>query len=369
MSFVTKISDKNDTELLEDFYLKNGNQTNLNINLKLDQSPDIWDSYSILGNNFDVLAVIDNDKNRIACACVLSQKRCYINGSVYEIGYLSNLKVGYQYRGSLAFARLLRFINEYCKKTDADCWLFSVFSDNMPVNELVKYKRMLLPKIVKFNIYNSYIFKPGSLIFRNIIKKNIELRFATNADIPSIKDFIKKTAEKKDMIPDYSVEDICNGTGLLKDFSIENLALAFNKEKIIGMMGLWDQSAYRSRSVESYSKKYRLLRPVINLAAKITGMPALPTAGNSINYKMICLKMIEDDNPDIFKLLFNMLAQRETKNTLLSVGFDQQHPFNSLFQKKCIKLQNNLYLGYWQQNSGLIKSIRKDQIYIEQGGL
>lgn len=369
MDFTAKILDKNDTELLNDFYINYSAQTNLNINLKLDQSPNIWKSYSVFGQNYDVLAVIDNNKNQIACACVLSRKKCYIQTSIYEIGYVSALKARKEYRNTLAFARFLKLFNEYSENINAVCWLFSVFTDNELVNKLVKNKRFLLPEIDKINIYNSYIFRAKSLYFKNTKKQNIKIKFARKNDIPDIMNFIEKTAEKTDLIPNYSYENIANGSGILKDFLIENLVLAFENNKIIGMAGSWNQTNFRRWIVESYSKKYLFLRPIINIAAKIKNMPNLPKARNSINYKIICLLLIENDNPEIFKILLNKLIMQEKKTTLLSTGFLETHDFNIFFRKKCLILKNNLYIGYRRKYFELVKRIRKNNLYIEQGGL
>ncbi len=369
MSFISKILIKNDNHLLEEFYLKYSSQTNLNINLKLEQSPNILDAFSVLGSNIDVLAVIDTNKNHIACACVLSQKDCYINGSLYKIGYVSGLKARQEYRGTLAFARFLILFKEY-SKNNAVCWLFSVFSDNILVNELVKNKRQLLPIIDKINIYNSYIFKSKHLYFKTFEKTNIKIKFATIEDKSNIEAFLLKNKKTHDLTPYYTVDNIFKGTGLLKDFSYQNLALAVKNNKIVGMLALWDQTKFRRWWVESYSKKYQFIRPLLNIGSKIMFMPNLPMAGNIIDYKIVCLNFIENNDIEIYKLLFNTLVQKSNqKNSLFSVGFTQNQNYNSLFKKRCVKLENNIYLGYWQQHTELIKSIRNNNIYIEQGGL
>jgi hypothetical protein len=369
MEFETKILDERDTGLLEDFYIHYSIQTGMNINLKLDHSPDIWASFTTLGHETRILAAIEKNKKHIACACAVSLKECYIGGSLYTIGYMSSMKARREYRGSLAFARIMALFDSYWKEANAACWLFSVFTGNATLNTLMGRRRVFFPKVEILSVYNTYIHKPSAIRFSVNRVSETEIRYAGPKDVQRIEDFLKRQFIARDFIPAYTKEELFNGKGLLKDFSIQNLALAIEEDKVTGMAGLWDQSNFRRWFIESYSKPYRIFRSFYNLGALISQMPLLPIEKDPIRYQLMSLLLVENDQPDVFTLLYRFLVGHVSEKCLISVGMAEQHPFNFLFAKRCFKMKNNLYIGYRKENAELIRSIRKDKIYIEQGGL
>ena len=58
---------------------------------------------------------------------------------------------------------------------------------------------------------------------------------------------------------------------------------------------LWDQSAQRQLVVAGYSPWLRRTRPIINLAARLTGSPRLPAPGEPLRAAYLSLVAVDDD--------------------------------------------------------------------------
>ena len=369
MAFESRILNRNDTALIEEFYLHYRTQTQLDMNVKLDLSPDIWKAMTVLGDKAKVLAVIDREKQQIACACITSLKKCFIQGKLYTIGYMSNLKARREYWGTSAFARFMRIFNEEWKRNGALCWLFSVFTSNSALHQMLAKPHELFSDIAIITSYHTHIFKCGALLSLTLPSHPYQVRMATQADIPLIQEYLIKESKTRDLLPDYSPADLQRGSGLLPDFALSKLAIAIRDNGIVGMLGTWDQSAYRRWFVESYSRKYRIMKPLINTLAPMLNMPVLPKSGGNISYHMLSLMLISQNDSQLFEILFHKVCENIPKNELISIGLIDQHPFSPFFRKKCISLRNYIYLGYKPEYAEIVKSIRKDRIYIEQGGL
>lgn len=369
MAFETRILDNQDMTLLEEFYLQYEAQTHLSMNLKLDLSPDIREAVKVLGNDTRYLAVIDKNKGHIACACALSLKKCYIQGTCYTMGYMSGLKARREYMGSTVFACFMRGFNAYWKEVKAVCWIFSVFTENDVLNRLLQKEHSLFAPVEILTGYRTFLFRPHKLKLSFPVTGDYITRYARPEDLDAIQNYLRKQFIMRDLMPAYTESEILDGTGLLNKFPLTNLALTLKNNSIAGMAGIWDQSEFRRWYVESYSHSYRFLRPLINIGAGLSGMPFLPRPGVAIPYKLISLLLIDEDDPAIFCLLYKQLLSLIAYKDLVSVGLTEQNPLNPLFRNKCYRLDNSIYIGYHKEYSELIAQIRKTTIYIEQGGL
>ena len=68
-------------------------------------------------------------------------------------------------------------------------------------------------------------------------------------------------------------------------------------KKIVGVMAVWDQAAYKQDIVDAYSPTLRRLRPVYNLVARLLGAHPLTPPGQAIQLAFAACICIANDDP------------------------------------------------------------------------
>jgi len=367
--YQARVLTKSDTARLESFF-NQAYTSDEALSFKLDRGPDLWEAFSVEGRHSDVLAVIDLDKNIIAGAMVCSQKTTFIHGEKINLGYVSSLKVGKEYQGSIVWEELFKFFRAYCGSGKPFVWLFSVFTNNKKAIHFFKKKNDILPLFMPVEESKTYVFKKRKLPVNSKLNNNIKLRFAIQSDVNDIVNYITEEAQTRSLLPEYNQFELSEGKGLLNGFCLSDLLIAEDQNGICGLMGFWDQHKIRRWKVESYSKFIKISRPFINAAGFFVKMPILPQEGKDVRYKVLSLMLVKNNDEELRKHLFNRLMRNnDSSEQLYSISLLKRDSMNRYFRYRSVIMTNRIYIGYLPEDESLIRKLNLENIYIEQGGL
>lgn len=365
--FHCKIINQGYQEALNNFFdedeLYNGK-----MHVKLSYAPEIWQSLQVLGRKNEIILIYDKLKTRVAATMICSLNNSYFHGKLIKTLYVSGLKVGSNYRKTAVITKLLNTFKLYWKENDVEIILFSVFSSNTTGLKLFSGKSNLLPLSTRAGELNTYVFKKRSLRCRE--NPTFKISIASNEDVPDIVKFIDLEGLSRSNFPNYSKEELIDDSGILKGFSITNLAIAKNKQEIVGIMGLWDQTNYRQWLVKNYSSIICSLRPLINILATLLGYPRLPAVNNLFSYKMLSLVICKNNSVITFKHLFNYLMDHDLDEdanygiTLLSTN-----PLIKLFKPKSVVFSSILFKAAYPENLSRMNMLNFNNLYVEQARL
>jgi len=184
-----------------------------------------------------------------------------------------------------------------------------------------------------------------------------------------VMEFIRKEGRKRSFCPEYTINELSFGEGLLKDFRLGDLQLAIRHGKIIGMTGIWSQSAFRNWVVSHYPFRIKYTRPLLNLFAFIMGRPLWPPEGHKMVYNYICLCLIQDNNQDVFKRLLNSVMTEATDIDFYLIGFRGDDPLKEMLNGCGYALISKLLVAYWPCNKVYAEALNLSDLYIEIGGM
>jgi N-acetylglutamate synthase-like GNAT family acetyltransferase len=363
--YIEKYLLKSDLDDLQAFYAEERG-SKASVSYVLDRSPDFLEALAFEGTDNTILALYDTQEQRIAATLIGSTKPARMNGQPVTLGYVSSLRVGYDYRHTLVAVRLFRFFKTHCQKSDARIWLFSVFGYNTEGMAFFTKGSANVPVFQQINQSVTYIFKPRrrKTTSRRIIRK------ATPDDIPQLLAFIHETTQNQAFVPEYTAEQLLHGTGLLQDFNLNNLYLAFNNDTLCGTMALWDQSRVRRWKASNYAKPLRLLRQPLNRLLALLGYPELPAPGQPMPYRYLSLVFIQNQDPQLFHQLLNrIITDLRDKNQVLLFSLAKDNPMNAAMHYRSIRFQNNLFVGYWQEDRADFDRYDYAKPYLETGAL
>jgi hypothetical protein len=78
-------------------------------------------------------------------------------------------------------------------------------------------------------------------------------------------------------------------------FQIGDFYVAQRSGKVIGVIGKWDQRAFKQTRVLGYSRSLRWFRPLANAAHPLLGTPRFPEPGEAVPYFYLSFVAVDDD--------------------------------------------------------------------------
>jgi|GEM_PF-4073308 len=201
------------------------------------------------------------------------------------------------------YYHFIRAIKKY------DGLLASAFASNRRILKMLTSRQNSPIAFTNIGTLYTYVFYPKAIPNPT---KAPALRIQSLQKEDMLKAFLQFWHHRKDdrdFIPAYTVRDF-DEEGLLRDLRLDDIFVAIKGDAIVGSLGLWDQSPTRTWVVDRYPTGLRLLRPLINVAARWRGTPALPRQGEDIPYRLACLLRIRDDDPEVLWALFHALSER-----------------------------------------------------------
>jgi hypothetical protein len=365
--FKSEIVHKNNNEELNKFFSQKDNSSG-NIQIRLDYRPDIWPAIKVHGTENDIIIVHDTERDQIAGTIICSHKKCYFHGELHDTVYISGLKVGNEYKRSFASGYLLKTFKSYCLGNEVKTCFFSAQANNKSALQFFAKSNDLMPICTQMGVITTYVFKKRFFIDSSL--SGYKVRFANQADVTDIIRFIKSEAKSRANLPNYTSEELSKGSGRLKGFKINELVVAKDKDEVVGILGIWDQTKYRRWLVHNYSLPVRILKPFINILAKLMRYPTLSPINHRFSFKILSLMIYKNNTPGLFEQMFNYIMNQETeKGANYSITLHSASPLNSLFKKKSVSFSHLLYKGAYSDQLPYLNNLNLSNFYIEQGSL
>ena len=124
-----------------------------------------------------------------------------------------------------------------------------------------------------------------------------------------------------------SVDDLLGGQRL-RGMEPADIGVAMRGDRVTGVLGCWDQRAFKQDVVAAYPPRLAGLRTAWNGAAGLVGAPLLPPVGAPIPQAFAALACVTDDDPTVARGLIDWVAHRAARRGLgfLLVGLADGDP-------------------------------------------
>jgi len=335
------------------------------ISVSFEREPNFFYGASI-GNKFrQVLICNDSGDDKIIGIGARSVFDAYINGLPVSCGYLSNLRINAQFRSQTILARGYQFLYELHRDSRTKLYLTSIISDNHYVKQILTSKRMGLPFYRDYGLYNSYLIPLRGTRYR---LNKTHVRRAQYSDMPAIAQCLQGNAKQKQFYPVYLHNDFQSSNGFLKGFNFADFFLASRNNRIVGVMGMWDQRAFKQIVVRGYSQALGTIRPLHNRVAALFGSVKLPEIGSNLAVTYAFAIAVENNDVNIFEQLLAAVCNEANRRQCdyLAVGL---HSRDSLCQgiKKIqhFLYKSNLYVVHWEDGTAEFDALDKRVPYLE----
>ena len=341
-----------------------------NIELAFAREPSYFGASGVDGEFVQIVAARDTISKQIIGMGSRAISGCYVNGQVTEIGYLSGLRLLPEYRGKAAIlARGYRFFRELHEDRRARFYLTTIAADNERAIEVLASQRAGLPVYLPVGRYYTLTISPRR---PHSLLNTITIRKANSDDGPRIIEFLNEQGPTRQFFPAYDRCEFFDAPRRLIGLKNDSILLAEVDGRLVGTLGLWDQSKFKQSLVCGYSKHVRMGRPFYNGYAAIFGKPMLPKVGESLNFRYAAIPVIANSDPHIAESLISSACNilREQSVNFLAAGFHERDPLLPIFRRYSgLEYVTLVYLVHWPDECPEIEKITNRVPYLELGCL
>ena len=111
--------------------------------------------------------------------------------------------------------------------------------------------------------------------------------------------FLRTQGRRRQFFPVWSETRLLSLTRSL-GLRVEDIQVARRNGSIVGLMALWDQSAYKQNVVHSYSGWMKFAAPLYNAAAPLLMRSRLPPPGEKIRNAYAAFICVSNDDSAVF---------------------------------------------------------------------
>ncbi len=314
------------------------------------------------GENATVLVAREENAGTVVGVACRSEREVYVNSTPVRLGYLGQLRIDRRYRGRWLVSRGYSHLKRLHDRHPLPGYLAAVMPDNHEaLGVLVEKSRKFFPSFRCIADYCTLAlhtthagFPPG-------------IASATPADIPEVIRFLRAEGPRRQFFPVWT-EDRLRALVTRLGLRIEDLQIARRMGAITGVMGLWDQSAYKQNVVHSYSGWMRLARPLYNASAPWLRKPRLPKPGEKIRNGYAAFTCVAQDDAAVFNDLLIATLGRAAARGLdyLLLGLDSRDPLLGVaHEHPHILYQSRLYFAEWPEGGHLDAPFDRRPSYVE----
>ena len=248
---------------------------------------DFFPAADMQGPFVQVLAARSGE--RLVGLATRAVRPAFVDGEVRELGYLGDLRLHPDFRGTLAVARGYRYLRDLHADGRTDLYTTVIVADNRTALSTIAANRADLPRYTDLGRVLTpvmYLRRKKPLFETDVVRGSREL-------LPAIVD--KLNENRLQFAPVYREDDFV--TGRFPGFRVEDFYLLRRGGRLAGVMGTWDQSSFRQTVVTAYHGWLGRLRPLVNLLRR----PPLPDPGTRLAF--FYLAFIASDDVEAYRSL------------------------------------------------------------------
>jgi hypothetical protein len=276
------------------------NPMNGSMQVTFEREPDFFSACTIRGGFHQVGVGRDLESGRIVGLGTRSIAEAFVNGRPVPFGWLSDLRLAPTYRGGTLVARGYRFLRQLHGDGRAEFYGTVIFHDNHTALQTIAAARAGLPAYHDLGVMHC----PGINLRRRkpAIAADCEIIRGRREFLPEIVDCLNRNNARKQFAPVHDVESFLH-RNRWKDFQPSDFYVACRNNKVIGVLGRWDQTAFKQTRVISYGRRLRWLVPAANAVQTLLGAPAFPEPGQYVPFFYVSFIAVDHDDVGVFRAL------------------------------------------------------------------
>jgi len=345
------------------------NPMNGSMQVTFEREPDFFAACAIRGDSYQVGVGRDLESGRIVGLGTRSIAHAFVNGQAVPFGWLSDLRLQPAYRGGTLVARGYRFLRELHADGRAALYGTVIFRDNQTALRTIAATRAGLPAYHDLGVIhcpgiNLRRRKPAIAADCDIVRGRREL-------LPEIVACLNRNNARKQFAPVHDVESFIHGNRW-KDFQLSDFYVACRSNKVVGVLGKWDQSAFKQIRVISYGRRLRWMVPAANALQTLLGAPSFPEPGHYLPFFYVSFIAVDQDGAGVFRALLRQVYNDAVGSSFryAMVGLHERDPLLAALEDYSLTpFAGRLFCGCFADSEHVYRNLDGRAPYVEAATL
>ncbi len=323
--------------------------------VSLRREPSFFEASAVEGDLHQVIVCRDAHRGRIAGFGCRSIRQLFVAGRPTAVGYLSGLRALPAYRNQGLVARGYAFLRELHEDGRAPFYLTTIADGNRPALATLTSRRAGLPAYHPLGTYHTLVMAPrgrAKSMQPAATAAGVAIRTATDDDLPRVESLLAKAGATRQYFPCLCAEDFGAARATLRGLSPADLVLAERRGQLVGLVGGWDQHAFKQAVVERYASHLRWSRPLLNAWAGMRGLPRLPAPGTELRYLTAAVPVVSERDGGVLAALVERLLYNVANGPAgyLAMGLHESDPLLPALQPyRAASYLTHTYLVCWDE--------------------
>lgn len=346
------------------------------ITVTFEREPDYFAGCATMGHFWQVLIGRHRPSGDLAAVLCRATRPRYVNGQVEEVGYLGQLRVDGKYRGRWVLLHGLSALRELHADGRVAAYLSAISDENRVARGvLVDHPRPGFPTHHEV----ARIYTLGIILRKQRVpwpsrrgrQIPVEIDRGSREALGEIVAFLRQHGAERQFYPAYTEADFVDSPST-RGFQVRDFFVAHREGEIVGLLGLWDQSAYKQSVVQSYHDYLRWLKPVYNVGSRLIGAQSLPAIGEHIRSAYASFICVARDDLRVFRALLRhaYVLATERGYAYLMLGLAERDPLLPVaVEYPHISYHSRLYTVCWEDARDFHERLDGRVPYIEIAAL
>jgi hypothetical protein len=334
------------------------------LDLTYEREPDYFLSTSIRGPICQTLVARRQESGEVVGMATRSVRPRFVNGEEENVGSMGQLRVDTIHRRGELMGPAFRRLREL-HEDGAAIGYITIVVGNSEVEPF--------PATKDHPDYPIYRQRDRLFSLALVVRRPQRLYAATfevlNGDevgLDEIVAFLQDEGRRKQFFPVYTEGDFTGAA--TRDFNIADFAVACQGNRILGVLGLWDQSRYKQTVVRAYGETLRRIRAVYNAGARVLGAQPLTRIGQPIHLAHASFACVAEDDPAVFRALITQIHNTAAERgfAFLMLGLAARDPLLATARKWIhIPYASTLYTACWPGDERWLEKLDGRVPYVE----
>lgn len=299
------------------------------ITVCVERAPDFFALNRLEGSRWRVGVAAGNGARLTGCIAA-TERGVYLRGGLTQTGYIGDLKVSPDARGGRTTHALLQWAQDACGSYGPATMptLVTIMAGNHRLERLTSGRLGLSP-LTRFATIR--IHAVPLLLPRRLHAGGLRICAATPGDADVMMALWRRVAVDRQFAPVFDADSFTRWIAAAPGLNWDDYWLAWRGDRLVGFVGVWEQSAMKQLRVVSYSRRLAATRVAINAIGRVTGGATLPPRGSTLRAASIVHPCVPVDEPAVFGALLRQAhgALRARNFAFFTVGLDIRDPLTS----------------------------------------
>lgn len=327
------------------------------IRLAFERSPDYFHGAGVSCETPAVHVVEpegERGQGRVLGVFNVGARTLFVNGRPQPVRYAHDLRLDPSVRGGKALKAC--YDQAYASRARQEPMQAVILADNAPYLASVSRGRPGMPGFYPTGDIETSLIT-GRRSGRRGPSTGLTIRRAESGDGERLQSFLDDEGSRRQFCPRYSVAALEGGDAYYRGLSLTDYWLALDGDRIEGVVGVWDQKAFRQSRVVGYHPAVRAARPFYNAWSRLTGGMRLPPAGSCFQYLVLHTVLIRQHRAAVLEpLLDTLLEHYRPAYDALVAGFFQSDPLAGVpaqYRRRVLRSRHFL-MGWDEDPSGAL---------------